>query len=135
MMNNHLIHSPLSPQDVHKALDIGCGTGAMTHWIASEFPNAQIYGLDLSPVPNIREKLPNIEYIQANFNDVTGPDEPDARFKQASFDYIFSRLLILGMTKWENYVERCVALAKPGVCHALALWKSKTNTICTNTTN
>jgi trans-aconitate methyltransferase len=114
-MNDHLIHSPLAPQNVHKALDIGCGTGAMTHRIASEFPHAKVYGLDLSPVPNIREKLPNIEYIQANFNDITGPEEPDARFKPASFDYLFSRLLLLGMTDWPGYVARTVALVRPGV--------------------
>jgi trans-aconitate methyltransferase len=122
-MNDHLIHSPLAPQNVHKALDIGCGTGTITHRIASEFPNAQVYGLDLSPVPNIREKLPNIEYIQANFNDVASPTEPDARFKQTSFDYIFSRLLVLGMTNWKGYVQRCVGLAKPGVCYTFSILK------------
>jgi trans-aconitate methyltransferase len=118
-MNNQLVHSPLSSHNVQKALDIGCGTGIMTHRIASEFPNAQVYGLDLSPVPNIREKLPNIEYIQANIVDVTNPTDPDARFKPNSFDYIFSRLLVLGMTNWPDYVSRCVALVKPGVCHSI----------------
>jgi trans-aconitate methyltransferase len=114
-MNNQLIHAPLVSPSVHKALDIGCGTGTITHEIASEFPNAQVYGLDLSPVPNIREKLQNIEYIQANFNDVTSPDQPDDRFEKGSFDYIFSRLLVLGMADWRGYIERCAALAKPGV--------------------
>ena len=61
MMNNQVIHAPLDPQSAHKALDIGCGTGIMTHDIASKLPNAQVYGLDLSPVPVVREKLPNIE--------------------------------------------------------------------------
>jgi trans-aconitate methyltransferase len=118
-MNDHLIHSPLTSQNIHKALDIGCGTGAMTHHIASEFPNACVYGLDFSPVPNVREKLSNIEYITANFNDVTDVDKPDARFQPGSFDYVFSRLLVLGMTDWPSYVSRSVELVKPGVCHHL----------------
>jgi trans-aconitate methyltransferase len=122
-MNDQLIHAPLAAPGVHKALDIGCGTGIVTHVIASEFPNAQVYGLDLSRVPNVREKLQNIEYIQANFNDVTGSDQPDTRFKKCSFDYIFSRLLVLGMADWKGYIERCVALTKPGACYALPIYE------------
>jgi ubiquinone/menaquinone biosynthesis C-methylase UbiE len=115
-MNDQVVHAPLSTLRVQKALDIGCGTGTVTDRIASQFPDAQVYGLDLSPVPNIREKLQNIEYVQADFNEVTGPTEPDARFKKGSFDYIFSRLLVLGMTDWKGYIGRCIGLAKPGVC-------------------
>jgi trans-aconitate methyltransferase len=120
-MGDRIIHAPLSASTFHKAVDIGCGTGIVTHEIASQFPNAQVYGLDLSPVPNIREKLPNIEYVEANIVDIATPDEPDARFKQASFDYIFSRFLVVGMTEWEKYIAQCVALAKPGVCVLSAL--------------
>jgi trans-aconitate methyltransferase len=119
-MNYQLIHAPLAAPSVQKALDIGCGTGTITHEIASEFPNAQVYGLDLSAVPNVREKLPNIEYVQANFNDVTSSDEPDDRFKKGSFDYIFSRLLVLGMADWNGYIKRCVALTKPGACSCVS---------------
>src|SRR4051812_7315858 len=100
-MNDHLIHAPVTTSTVQKALDIGCGTGTVTHRIASTFPKAQVYGLDLSPVPNIREKLQNIEYVQGNFNDITGPNGSDARFEKGSFDYIFARLLVLGMTDWK----------------------------------
>jgi hypothetical protein len=42
-------------------------------------------------------------------------DIDDARFEENSFDLIFSRLLILGMSNWKAYVGRCVALTKPGV--------------------
>jgi len=115
MMNNQVIHAPLDPQSAHKALDIGCGTGIMTHDIASKLPNAQVYGLDLSPVPVVREKLPNIEYIQGNFNELSDPSTRDPRFEDGSFDFIFSRLLIMGMADWKGYIERCVSLAKPGV--------------------
>jgi trans-aconitate methyltransferase len=114
-MNHRIIHAPLSAPSVHKALDIGCGTGTVTHDIASQFPGAQVYGLDLSPVPNVREKLNNIEYVQADFNKLTDANSPDARFRPGTFDYVFSRLLILGMTDWKGYVQRCAALVKPGV--------------------
>jgi ubiquinone/menaquinone biosynthesis C-methylase UbiE len=116
LMNNQIIHAPLDAPSVHKVLDMGCGTGIVTHTIASKFPNAQVYGLDLSPIPNVRAKLSNIEYIQGNFNELANSD---SRFSKDSFDYIFSRLLIMGMTDWRGYVERCVALTKPGVCYTL----------------
>jgi trans-aconitate methyltransferase len=115
-MNNQIIHAPLAAPSIHKVLDMGCGTGIVTHTIASKFPNAQVYGLDLSPVPNVRAKLSNIEYIHGDFNKLVNSD---LRFVKDSFDYIFSRLLIMGMTDWKDYVERCVTLTKPGVCYTL----------------
>ncbi|CAO2654269.1 Nn.00g110020.m01.CDS01 [Neocucurbitaria sp. VM-36] len=114
LMNNTLIHAPLKQNNIQKALDIGCGTGAVTHELASLFPNAQAYGVDLSPVPNIREKLPNITYIEGNFNDLVDSPDEKSHFEANSFDYIFSRFLVLGMTDWKRYVERCVSLLKPG---------------------
>ncbi|KAH8727957.1 S-adenosyl-L-methionine-dependent methyltransferase [Phaeosphaeriaceae sp. PMI808] len=114
LMNDQIIHAPLNAPLVRKGLDIGCGTGIVTHDIAFKFPNAQVYGLDISPVPMVREKLANIEYIQADFDHLATPDSTDPRFQEASFDYIFSRLLILGVTDWKDYVSRCIALVKPG---------------------
>ncbi|KAF3003666.1 hypothetical protein E8E13_008392 [Curvularia kusanoi] len=90
LMDNKVLHSPLDQSHVSKALDIGCGTGAVTHEMASLFPNAQVIGADLSPVPEVRQKLPNITYMQGNILDVG-----DSRFEQNSFDLVFSRLLVL----------------------------------------
>jgi hypothetical protein len=42
-------------------------------------------------------------------------DSSNSQLPSNSFDYIFSRLLVLGMTHWKQYIERCVSLAKPGV--------------------
>ena len=108
-MGDKIFHAPLNGNTIHKTLDIGCGTGAVTHEMASMFPSAQIFGADLSPVPEVRQKLPNINYIQGNIMDIN-----DARFEESSFDLIFSRLLVLGMSNWKVYVERCVSLTRPG---------------------
>lgn len=115
LMNNKVIHAPLDVSSVRKMMDIGCGTGIVTNEIATAFPRAEVYGLDLSPVPNVREKLPNIEYVQGNVMELSDSKTRDPRFENGSFDLIFSRLLIAGMTDWKSYVERCVALTKPGV--------------------
>ncbi len=63
LTGNKLFHAPLHNPTVHKTLDIGCGTGAVTHEMGSLFPHARVYGVDLSPVPQVWEKLPNISYV------------------------------------------------------------------------
>ncbi|KAF3043991.1 hypothetical protein E8E12_004916 [Didymella heteroderae] len=68
-----------------------------------------ILGADLSPVPQVRQKLASIQYVQGNIMNIS-----DARFEQDSFDLIFSRLLVLGMSNWKVYIERCVSLTRPG---------------------
>jgi len=78
--------------------------------MGSVFPNAQVFGADLSPVPQVRQRLSNIQYAQGNIMDIN-----DARFEKNSFDLIFSRLLVPGMSNWKAYIERCVSLTKPGV--------------------
>ena len=112
LMHNKVIHAPLvNPQ---RLLDIGCGTGAVTYHLSQTFPSAPtIYGIDLSPVPPIRsETPPNIAYIQG---DVRQLSKIDARLASGSFDYIFSRLLICGMTNWASYLSNTVIpLLKPG---------------------
>jgi len=109
-MGNKVFHAPLSNATIQKTLDIGCGTGAVTHEMASIFPNSQVFGADLSPVPQVRRTLPNINYVQGNIMEIN-----DARFEQGSFDLVFSRLLVLGISNWKTYIEHCVALTKPGV--------------------
>jgi ubiquinone/menaquinone biosynthesis C-methylase UbiE len=122
LMNGEVIHAPLDPTSAHKALDMGCGTGTVTKDIAFKFPKARVYGLDLSPIPAIGGKFPDVEYIQGDFNELSDPSTRDPRFEDESFDLIFSRLLIMGMTNWKGYIERCVALTKPGVrIHATSL--------------
>lgn len=114
LMHNRVIHAPLNnPQ---RLLDIGCGTGAVTHHLGTTYPAASsIYGLDLSPVPQIQRPDPppqNITYIQG---DVKKLSATDPRLAPATFDYIFSRLLICGMTHWATYMRETIAtLLKPG---------------------
>ena len=85
-----------------------------THELGATFPNVKVYGVDLSPVPPLRSRLENIEYIQGDVFDLTGTDT-DERLQNGSFDYVFSRALMGGITDWERYIKLCVGLAKPGV--------------------
>ena len=107
-MHGHVVHAPLRKPT--RLLDIGCGTGIQTRELGSTFPSASVYGVDLSPVPN-RQKPANVDFVQGNIRDLI---QKDSRFVTGSVDYVFSRLLILGMTDWQSYVKDVAALLKPG---------------------
>lgn len=110
LMGNKILHVALEDDAVRKILDVGCGTGTVTHEMALMFPNAQVYGADLSPVPRVRPQLSNITYIQGNIMEIE-----NTLLQKESFDLVFSRLLVLGMSNWRAYIESCVSLLKPGV--------------------
>lgn len=103
-MHNRVIHAQF--RNPHRLLDIGCGTGAVTHHLAATYPTAfHTYCLDLSPVPHIHRPraapTANITYIQGDVKELSRTDE---RLAAGSFDYVFSRLLICGMVDWAGYM-------------------------------
>ena len=84
----------------------------MTNLLGAAFPEATVIGIDIAPVPELRHgKRSNVEYVQGDIRELM---EEDPRFKPGSFDYIFQRLLLFGMTKWPEYVSTVAALLKPG---------------------
>ena len=110
-MRHKVHHAPLDhPQRI---LDIGCGTGVVTRYLSTTFPLGTCIGVDLSPVPQIQADLPsNISYIQG---DVKTLSMVDGRLAPGSFDYVFSRLLIFGITDWAAYMrDTVVPMLKPG---------------------
>ncbi|KAI5357072.1 Putative S-adenosyl-L-methionine-dependent methyltransferase [Septoria linicola] len=127
IMNNEIIHSPIS-KDLGKdrearILDIGCGTGIVTDYLGARFPHAQVYGLDISPVPiHIRPSHPpNVHFLQGNIVTNTSPSSwlpqsPSSAPLQSEdkFDLIFSRLLVCGMTSWPDYISSVHSLLARG---------------------
>ena len=107
-MHNHFIHAPL--QSPHHLIDIGCGSGIVTCQLGNTYPAAQVYGVDLSPVPP-GPKPPNVEYITGDVRQLLNRDK---RLALGSADFVFSRLLVLGMTDWAAYVQDMASLLLPG---------------------
>ena len=99
-------------QGPKKILDIGCGTGILTVQLAKKFPDAQVIGLDISPVPDIHDHPSNVEYIQGDFLELA--DGQDARLVPGTFDYVFSRLLHFGVKDWPRYVSSVLKVLAPG---------------------
>lgn len=109
-MHNNITHCPL--QNPKRILDIGCGTGRETVQLAQKFPEAQIFGIDLSPVPAIHPKPKNVEYIQGNVRDLIKARDP--RIGTWSFDFVYSRLLSMGETDWTGYFADVSSILAPG---------------------
>lgn len=100
---------------------MGCGTGIATIQIASILPSATIYGLDLTPVPETSKEMApiNIVWAQGNALDVdynqTGSDVMSREiFTPGGLDYIFGRMLFLGINNWPKYFSTTSHALKSG---------------------
>ncbi|KAF2482162.1 S-adenosyl-L-methionine-dependent methyltransferase [Neohortaea acidophila] len=119
-MHHRVLHAPVKDGKDVRCLDVGCGTGVVTDTIATAFPQAQCYGLDLSPVPVLRARKSNVRFFQGNISTQRPSqwtaDDGGVGFAQDRevFDYIFGRLLVCGMTDWPSYVQTQFDLLKPG---------------------
>ena len=99
-----------------KAVDVGCGSGIATLQLASLFPQASLYGLDISDVPEQTKALtpPNVTWVKGNVLDYSPSDQIDQIFTPESLDYIFGRMLLLGMSDWPRYISTAARALKPG---------------------
>ncbi|KAF6221991.1 hypothetical protein HO133_001959 [Letharia lupina] len=109
MMFGEVFHSPI--KHPIRILDVGCGTGAVTYHLGTRFPSAQIYGVDLATIPLDPKKPDNVTFVQGDYHDLLGSEEP--HIIPGSMDFVFSRLLISGMTSWPSYILTCHTLLKP----------------------
>lgn len=104
-----------SVRDASVVVDMGCGTGVITRHLGAMFPSAQVYGVDLSPVPpHASSSSPppaNVRWVQGNIRDLM---LRDPRFAAGSVDYAFHRLLICGMRDWQGYVDDVASMLRPG---------------------
>jgi len=135
MLNNKDLHAPINTNPNPKTktntpprlLDIGCGTGILTHKMSTTFPHATCIGLDLTPPPSLRPRPANLHFFQGNITTqkptqwtpttttTTTDGQPLPLPRDAHlFDYVFSRFLILGMSDWRAFIRREYALLKPG---------------------
>ncbi|EME48318.1 hypothetical protein DOTSEDRAFT_67413 [Dothistroma septosporum NZE10] len=117
VMDDQILHAPVG--DASRILDIGCGTGIVTDLMSEAYPEADCIGLDLSTVPHIRPHRSNVRFFQGNVSS-QDPTEWTAAAGSALphdtnlFDYIFSRLLILGISDWPSFIVKELSLLKPG---------------------
>ncbi|KAK1850014.1 methyltransferase domain-containing protein [Colletotrichum chrysophilum] len=85
-------------------LDIGTGTGIWAIDFGDEHPEAEVRGIDLSPVqPDLP---PNVRFEIADF------EEPWSFGR--NFDYIHSRMMNSSVGDWNEYIRKCYDNLNPG---------------------
>jgi trans-aconitate methyltransferase len=119
MMGNKVLHAPIDVTAT-RVLDVGCGTGIVTHLMSDAYPQATCIGLDLSETPRLRPQAANVQFLKGNVTAqrptqwTTVDGKPTLPQDEHLFDFVFSRLLILGMSDWQNFFKTEYSLLKPG---------------------
>jgi trans-aconitate methyltransferase len=95
----------LAPQPDERILDLGCGTGHLTHKIAMS--GARVTGIDSSPdmIAQAQHNYPDVPFAVARGEDFT-VDQP--------YDAIFSNAALHWMTDAEAVVQHMHAALRPG---------------------
>ncbi|HJP82972.1 MAG TPA: methyltransferase domain-containing protein [Fimbriimonadaceae bacterium] len=78
----------LDPKPGERILDIGCGTGHLTHEIRQR--GAKVVGLDSSPnmIQEARANYPDLEFVQASASSFTFKEPFDAVFSNAALHWV-----------------------------------------------
>ncbi|KAG0180738.1 hypothetical protein DFQ29_010243 [Apophysomyces sp. BC1021] len=99
------VRRPVSP----RVLDIACGSGTWVLEMATEFPDAQVHGIDVTPLFPTTIKPPNAIFMRGDILD--GLPYPDAYF-----DYIHMRLVYFCFSNadWATIVKAIKRVLKPG---------------------
>jgi len=109
--------------DGQDVLELGCGWGSLTLWIAEHFPNSRITGVSNSfsqrefILARVRQRgFANVEILTADMNVFAAPD---------SYDRVVSVEMFEHMRNWEKLLERVVSWMKPDARFFLHLFTHK----------
>ena len=99
-------------------MDVGCGTGEWSIEVAEQFPTANVYGLDLSPVQTTHV-FENVHFIIADVSEGLDFDDGSTDLVHSRCDPRLSaddcRYLHAGITRarWPAYLAEILRILKP----------------------
>lgn len=97
--------APIDKTKLHRVLDAGTGTGIWAIDMGDMYPEAEVFGVDVSPIqpqfipPNVKFEIDDLEKPWT--------------FTQG-FDFVFSRMMTGSFANWKQYIERCFEFTSPG---------------------
>jgi SAM-dependent methyltransferase len=98
-LDGRLFTCPVEKEgQIHRVLDVGTGTGIWSIDFGDDHPEAQVLGIDLSPIqPSFLP--PNVSF------QVDDLEEPWT-FRE-KFDFIYSRMMTASFADWPRFFEQC----------------------------
>jgi SAM-dependent methyltransferase len=105
MLDNKLYIAPI-PEDAYKVIDLGCGTGIWSIDFADAHPEAEVIGIDLSPIQPAWVP-PNLKFIVDDITDRW-------TFDDDSFDFVHIRCLFGGVADWPDLYRQIYQKMRPG---------------------
>ncbi|KAK8153883.1 S-adenosyl-L-methionine-dependent methyltransferase [Phyllosticta citrichinensis] len=106
LFNGTLHFAPLDPEKPLNAIDLGTGTGIWAIDFADLYPNANVLGIDLSPIQT--------EWVPTNCKFMVDDAEDDWLHPRNHFDYIHTRHTVQGFRNWPQLMRRAFKHLKPG---------------------
>lgn len=111
-----LFSAGLDLTNVHSILDVACGPGGWTREVATQFPDTEVVGIDISQTmidyANAYVKVQQLDNIYFLVMDATKPlDFPDA-----SFDLVNARFMAGFLRKdwWPQIIKEFARVTRPG---------------------
>lgn len=106
LLDNKLYLSPLKKDKCRRVFDAGCGTGLWSIDFADAHPEAEITGVDLSPIqPSFIP--PNCRFV---IDDVESPWE----YPRDHFDFVHMRCLYGSISDWPALFRQAFTHISPG---------------------
>ena len=97
----------------YRTLDIGCGTGVVSFYLASKFPNNVIYALDPRPPLFFDPRMgSNVISVCGLMPGIALKDTTHI-FKPGTFGLCFSRLVLQGIQDWPSHIKTVASLLAP----------------------
>ncbi|KAM3413477.1 hypothetical protein BST61_g11599 [Cercospora zeina] len=99
-----------------RILDIGCGSGIWCLEMADKYPNAQITGMDVSPIQPTKNRPYNVTWIVQDMeaNDWPFPSQQQADGTEGYFDLIHLSLVHGCVSDWEQFMRKVARYLVPG---------------------
>ncbi|KAL1303102.1 hypothetical protein AAFC00_006543 [Neodothiora populina] len=97
--------APLTSNTLHDVLDVGTGVGNWAIEFADLHPQADVIGTDLSPIQPAWTP-PNCSFLIDNAE--------DEWVYERQFDFVHSRMLLMGMHDWPRYFRQAWKHLRPG---------------------
>ena len=104
-----------------RVLDVGCGTGSLAFTLAELAPPAELQGVDLA-APYVAEAQARNTDARLHFQVADACALP---FEDASFDRVFSLLMLHFVPRGADAIAEMKRVARPGATVCAAVWDAR----------